>query len=91
MHLFVFVVSLCYNVGTSGKASLTNTLQEGNAMRNKHQIICLTVLFFFILVLLGNALFQIGLADEYEVILERDIIYGREGDLSLWLDGQDQA
>jgi acetyl esterase/lipase len=62
------------------------SLQGGNDMRNKNQIIQSTLIFFFILLVIGNVFYQAGLAEENEIIMERDIVYGKGGDVDLKLD-----
>jgi len=55
-------------------------------MSNTKQIIRLFLLVFIILVVSIHASHQTGLAEENDVIMERDIIYGKGGDVDLMLD-----
>jgi acetyl esterase/lipase len=55
-------------------------------MKNTKQIIQLVLLFLFIFVVFVQAFHQTSLAEENDVIYERDIIYGKGGDVDLMLD-----
>jgi len=55
-------------------------------MINKKQVVRSVLLVFFILLVFGHVVHKTGLAEEKDVIVEEDIIYGKGGDVELKLD-----
>jgi len=55
-------------------------------MNNKKQIVRSVLLVFFTLLVFSHVAHKTGLAEDKDVIMEKDIIYGKGGDVELKLD-----